>query len=148
VDNINVISVTVSPRKNAAAVSYQNGEVRLYMFPCLEYVNTPYILLGGIATQAMQLAFSSDGRYLVMLDSYTRAVLQVALRGHMAEAGVVPRSITDGARVVGAGIKKGLLAAGGGKGAAGADDGGAAVVPEAAGAGAVVQSTDDAAAPA
>lgn len=100
-DNINVMSVSISPRKNAAAVSYQNGEVRLYSFPCLEYVERPYILLGGIATQAAQMAFSSDGRYLVLLDSYTRAVLQVSLRSHLAEAGMVPRSITAGARVVG-----------------------------------------------
>ncbi len=82
-------------------VSYQNGEVRLYSFPCLEYVDRPYILLGGIATQAAQMAFSSDGRYLVLLDTYTRAILQVSLRGHLAEAGMVPRSITSGARVVG-----------------------------------------------
>ena len=100
-DNINVISVSISPRKNAAVVSYQNGEVRLYSFPCLEYVDRPYILLGGIATQAAQMAFSSDGRYLVLLDSYTRAIIQVSLRGHLAEAGMVPRSVTSGARVVG-----------------------------------------------
>ena len=101
VDNINVISATVSPRRNAVAVSYQNGEVRLYSFPCLEHVDRPYILLGGVATQAAQMAFSSDGRYLVILDSYTRAILQVSLRSHLAEAGMVPRYITVGARVIG-----------------------------------------------
>jgi hypothetical protein len=73
-----------------AAVSYQNGDVRLYTFPCQDYVDRPFVSLGGIATQASNMAFSSDGRYLIMLDAYTRAIITVALRQHMAPVYVPP----------------------------------------------------------
>ena len=36
------------------------------------------------------MSFSSDGRYLIMLDTYTRAVITVALRQHLAPVYVPP----------------------------------------------------------
>jgi hypothetical protein len=39
-----------------------------------------FLPIGGVATQAHTLRFSSDGRYLVVLDAYTRAVMQYKLR--------------------------------------------------------------------
>lgn len=71
-------------------MSYQNGDVRLYTFPCQEHVDRPYVPLGGIATQASNMAFSSDGRYLVMLDAFSRAIITVALRQHMAPVYIKP----------------------------------------------------------
>ena len=84
------MAVAVHPKREMAAVSYQNGDVRLYTFPCQDYVDRPFVELGGIATQASNMAFSSDGRYLVMLDAFTRAVVTVALRQHMAPVYVPP----------------------------------------------------------
>lgn len=60
---------------NVAAVSYQNGEVRLYRFPCQSHKGAQYKVIPGVATQAARMVFSSDNRYLVVLDSYCRTVL-------------------------------------------------------------------------
>lgn len=73
-------AVVVNVRKTAAAVSYQNGEVRLYTFPCQEHTGRKYITVKGTATQAHRMAFSSDGRYLIILDSFTRTIMQYTLK--------------------------------------------------------------------
>ena len=76
------------PKREMAACLYQNGDVRLY-FPVSRLRESPYVHLGGVATQASGMSFSSDGRYLTV-DTYTRAVITVALRQHLAPVYVPP----------------------------------------------------------
>jgi len=72
-DGINVVSVAINSKKNAAAVSYQNGEIRLYRFPC-QSKEARFTVIPGIATQSARMCFSSDNRYLVILDQYCRSI--------------------------------------------------------------------------
>jgi len=88
--NNNIISVTLDSRKTLAAVAYQSGMVRLYRFPIQTYfAEVRFVPITGIATQAHSIRFSSDGRYLVCLDAYTRAVTQYTLRPIVPEAAPV-----------------------------------------------------------
>ena len=75
VDGINVLCVALNARKTMAAVSYQNGDIRLYRFPSLSHTESLYKTIRGVATQSARMCFSSDGRYLVVLDSFCRTVL-------------------------------------------------------------------------
>ena len=75
VEGITICAVCVSPRNDYVLVSYINGDVRLYNFPC-QTAESQYLLIRGVATQASRLCFSSDGKYLLVLDTFTRALLQ------------------------------------------------------------------------
>lgn len=79
VDGINVLAIAIDARKTVAAVSYQDGQVRLYRFPCTSHTDACYKSLRGVATQAARMCFSTDGRYLVVLDSFCRSVLVYTL---------------------------------------------------------------------
>jgi len=83
-DNINVIAVSLDYTQKQAAVSYQNGDVRLYRFPC-QQANAKYVKISGISTQAHRMRFSCDSRYLVAMDAYTRTVVQYALKPNIPQ---------------------------------------------------------------
>jgi microtubule-associated protein-like 6 len=74
-DGINVLSVAVNAKKDTAAVSYQNGEIRLYQFPCTSHKDALFKVIPGIATQTSRMAFSADNRYIVVLDTFCRTIL-------------------------------------------------------------------------
>ncbi len=78
-EGVNVLAVAINTKGSLIAVSYQNGDVRLYRYPCVSYAESLYCVIPGVATHCSRLAFSSDGRFLVVLDSFTRAVLQFGL---------------------------------------------------------------------
>jgi hypothetical protein len=100
-DGILTISLDICTRhpsgKNLIAMAYQDGSIRIYNYPCQTsgvspiipismimmnlYVNIPFkqaefIELQGICSQCWRLRFSTDGVYLIALDSYSRCIVK------------------------------------------------------------------------
>lgn len=70
-----VLAVTLNPRRTLIAATYQDGEIRVYRYPCVAPEGA-VLTVPGVATQATNITFSSDGKYLIVLDALTRSVLQ------------------------------------------------------------------------
>jgi hypothetical protein len=99
-DCVNVMATDVyltSPKSGIIAVSYQNGDVRIFNYPCQTYgVSTcitsfdcnlvtfglqgDYIELPGVATQSSRMRFSLDGASLVVLDAFTRSIIRYNIK--------------------------------------------------------------------
>lgn len=77
-DGINILTVSVNPRKNLVAAGYQNGDVRIYRYPCCN-PEANYITISGVASQSSRLLFTDDNRYLLILDTFTRAIVTYKL---------------------------------------------------------------------
>lgn len=73
-EGINVQAMNVNPRKDLVCVSYQNGDIRLYRFP-VQSPESEYLLIRGVATQSSRMAFTADNQFLIIIDTFTRAIL-------------------------------------------------------------------------
>ena len=80
IEGVSILALALNPSKNMIAVSYQSGEVKLFNYPC-QTLESKSLTLGGIATQATKLLFTDDNQYLLLLDSYQRAIIQYKLTG-------------------------------------------------------------------
>lgn len=79
-DNVKVSAVAVEKEKRLICASYENGDVRLYRYPCQLEHAAAFQTIPGIATEATRVRFSADAQYLLILDSRTRSVLQYQIR--------------------------------------------------------------------
>ena len=73
-EGINVLSANVNSSKNLVAVGYQNGDVRIYRYPCCS-PEANFIKITCVASQSNRLLFSEDNRHLLILDTFTRAIV-------------------------------------------------------------------------
>ena len=73
-EGINVLTASVNPRRTLVAVGYQNGDVRIYRYPCCS-PEANFIEVPGVASQSSRMLFTEDNRYLLILDTFTRAIV-------------------------------------------------------------------------
>jgi WD40 repeat protein len=73
-----ITSTALNALKTLVAVSYTDGTVRIYRYPCLTQTSG-YVEVTGLASFASELDFSADGKYLVVLDTLTRSVMQYVM---------------------------------------------------------------------
>jgi WD40 repeat protein len=70
-----IIAVTLNQKRTLVAVSYADGAVRIYRYPCLTQTSG-YVHVPGLATYSSQLGFSAEDKNLIVLDTLTRSVMQ------------------------------------------------------------------------
>jgi len=73
-DDILVLCVAIHPGGALACVTYNDGTVRLYRYPCQSY-QMPFVEVPKMGSQASRAVFSADGQYLILLDSLIRCTL-------------------------------------------------------------------------
>lgn len=73
------LSVARSPDRKYLAVSFEDGEIRMFMYPCQSQPDKKWLVAKGHAKHATKVAFSSNGEYLLSLDGYSGAVLEYEL---------------------------------------------------------------------
>jgi microtubule-associated protein-like 6 len=78
IEEINVVSATVNARKNLIACTYENGDVRVYMYPC-QQTGALYLDIRGVASIGSRILFTADNRFLLIIDAQSRAVMQYRL---------------------------------------------------------------------
>eukprot|EP00601_Ochromonadales_sp_CCMP2298_P029989 CAMPEP_0173325618 /NCGR_PEP_ID=MMETSP1144-20121109/612_1 /TAXON_ID=483371 /ORGANISM="non described non described, Strain CCMP2298" /LENGTH=742 /DNA_ID=CAMNT_0014269841 /DNA_START=162 /DNA_END=2391 /DNA_ORIENTATION=- len=82
-DLVPVTAVALHPGGHLLATSYRNGELRLFHYPCSRE-QSGFISLRGVASEAVRIAWSADGAFLLLVDAKTRAVLQFRLHAPTA----------------------------------------------------------------
>jgi hypothetical protein len=65
------------------AAGYDNGDVKLFAFPCVEETKTGCKAVYGVSTYAARIVFTKDGRFMVVLDACSRAILQFNIVNHL-----------------------------------------------------------------
>lgn len=73
-----VTSVDVNETRNLLCSAYQNGDVWLSRYPFCNF-GGDFIRLPGVSSQVRRLLFTKDGKYLLILDAYSRSILQFRL---------------------------------------------------------------------
>jgi hypothetical protein len=91
-----VLAVAIHPTNKLVAVSYDDGNIRIFRYPCqnssvritfsfffcmfIFFVQTPFIEVSRVGSKATRLAFTKDGKYLIIIDSIIRSILQYRIR--------------------------------------------------------------------